>query len=280
MRRVYREKRYVCGEYMEAYIYPVYETGRRRGGKRGKRKPSTEAQKKLNQRHREEKLTRLLHANFSPEDLEIHLTYAVQPGSDKEAWRIVQNFIRRVRRYMEKHGLGELRYIIVTERGTRSGRYHHHVTLHCGMDRDVLEQLWTKSEGAGYANTRRLQFNETGLEGLARYITKQHRSEDGSEDEQKAGKKAWSASRNLVDPEAVTRDGRVSARQAREMADDPKQCVKLEALYPGWTLTMAETFHNDVNGGAYLAVRFCREAYVKSIRRQSRLRESLRGFAT
>ena len=70
MRTVYREKKYTCGEYLDVYIYPVFETGKPGGGKREKKKPSTKAQKKLNQRHREEKLVRLLHANFTPEDLE------------------------------------------------------------------------------------------------------------------------------------------------------------------------------------------------------------------
>ena len=72
MRTVYREKRYYCGEYLDVYIYPTYTQARSRG-KRSK--PTSAAQKKLNQRHREEKLVRLLHANFTPDDLEIHLTY-------------------------------------------------------------------------------------------------------------------------------------------------------------------------------------------------------------
>ena len=111
MRTVYREKKYVCGEYLDVFIYPVFETGKHSGGKRAKRKPSTEAQKKLNQRHREEKLTRLFHANFTPEDLEIHLTYrGEQPGSDEEAARNLRNYIRRVQRLRKKMGLPPLKY--------------------------------------------------------------------------------------------------------------------------------------------------------------------------
>ena len=68
MRTVYREKRYYCGEYLDVYIYPTYAQARSRG-KRSK--PTSAAQKKLNQRHREEKLVRLLHANFTPDDLEM-----------------------------------------------------------------------------------------------------------------------------------------------------------------------------------------------------------------
>lgn len=52
MKTVYREKRYYCGEYLDVYIYPTYRQGRSRG-KRSK--PTSAAQAKLNQRHREEK---------------------------------------------------------------------------------------------------------------------------------------------------------------------------------------------------------------------------------
>ena len=139
MKTVYREKRYYCGEYLDVYIYPTYRQGRSRG-KRSK--PTSAAQAKLNQRHREEKLVRLLHANFTPDDLEIHLTYQQQPESPEEAQRLLRNYIRRVQRARKKQGLPPLKYIAVTEKGSKNGRYHHHVTLSGGMDRDELEKLW------------------------------------------------------------------------------------------------------------------------------------------
>lgn len=250
MRTVYREKKYVCGEYMDVFIYPVFETGTPGGGKRKKRKPSTKAQEKLNQRHREEKLTRKLHANFTPEDLELHATYSTQPGSDKEALRDRSNFIKSLRRYATRHDLGEVKYIGVTERGKRGGRYHHHFTIHVekGIDRDVLEELWTKTEGHGYANTKRLQFNEEGLVGLGTYISKSP-----------IGYRAWTSSRNLVDPEPKTRDGRISGRKARELAENIKDATRFEKLYPGYLCAKAVAFHNDVNGGCYLKVNLYRE---------------------
>ena len=248
MRTVYREKKYTCGEYLDVFIYPVFETGKHRGGKREKRKPSTEAQKKLNQRHREEKLVRLLRANFTPEDLEIHLTYrGKQPESDEEAARNQRNYIRRIQRLRKKMGLPPLKYIAVTERGKRGGRYHHHITVNGGIDRDTLESMWEY----GYANSRRLQFTEDGLAGLGNYIVKSP-----------AGKKAWTASKNLVDPEPVTRDGRISGRKAWELAkslESGEKFAKFERLYPGYLLSGAEAFHNDVNGGCYLVARFYRE---------------------
>ena len=164
MRIMYREKMYDCGEDLNVFIFQVFQTGRYSGGKRVKRKPSTETQKKLNQRHREEKLTRLLNTNFTSEDLEIHLTYREeQPESDEEATRNLRNYIRRIKRLRKKLGLPTLKYIAVTERGKRGGRYHHHITVNGGIDRDALESMWEH----GRANSRRLQFDEKGVAGLA-----------------------------------------------------------------------------------------------------------------
>ena len=50
MPRRYREKKYYCGEYLEVAIYPVYTHPKKRG--KG-RKPTTEIQQRLNQRHTE-----------------------------------------------------------------------------------------------------------------------------------------------------------------------------------------------------------------------------------
>lgn len=114
--------------------------------------------------------------------------------SDEEAARLLRNFIRQVKRLHKKMGLPPLKYIAVTERGKRGGRYHHHVTL----SGDVLEGLWKH----GYVNSRYLQFTEDGLAGLGNYIMKSP-----------VGKKAWSASKKLVDPEPKTRDGHISAKK-------------------------------------------------------------------
>ena len=72
MQRRYREKKYYCGEYLEVAIYPVYTHPK----KRGKRsKLTTEIQQRLNQRHTEGRLRRLLHTNFTPSDLFATLTF-------------------------------------------------------------------------------------------------------------------------------------------------------------------------------------------------------------
>lgn len=255
MTTTYRERRYNCGEYLDVYLFPVFSQVTR-GGKRTKRRPSTEAQKKLNRRHRREKAVRLLHANFTPDDLEIHLTYRVKPESVEAAEKHLTNWLRRVRRYVKKNGLGELKYFAVTEQGSRGGRIHHHITISGIIERDTLEKMWQH----GYANSRRLQFTEEGLVGLGTYITKSP-----------AGKKAWRASKNLIDPPPKQRDGRLSAKKVRELADDLQNSAKFEALYPGYLMSQpAEAWHNDVNGGCYLVARFYRAdgKFIKPQRRR------------
>ena len=113
-----------------------------------------------------------------------------------------------------------------------------------GIDRDTLESLWEH----GRANSRRLQFDENGLAGLGNYIVKSP-----------VGKKAWTASKNLVDPEPRTRDGRISGRKARELAEKIQDSTRFEKLYPGYLMSSAEAFHNDVNGGYYLVARFYKQ---------------------
>lgn len=101
MRTIYREKRYYCGEYLDVFIYPTYSQARSRG-KRSK--PTSKAQAKLNQRHREEKLVRLLHANFTPDDYEIHLTYQYQPESPEEAQRLCGTLFAEFREHGRNRG--------------------------------------------------------------------------------------------------------------------------------------------------------------------------------
>ena len=167
-----------------------------------------------------------------------------QPGSDGEATRNLRNYIRRIKRLRKKMGLPPLKYIAVTERGKRGGRYHHHITVNGGIDRDTLESMWEH----GRANSRRLQFDEKGVAGLACYIVKSP-----------IGGKAWTASKNLADPEPRKKDGRISGRKVRELAkslESGEKFAKFECLYPGWLLSEAEAFHNDVTGGYYIEARF------------------------
>ena len=239
MRCLYREKKYYCGEYLEIDIYPVFEKQR---GRSKKRKPSTETQKRLNQRNAERKLIRLLNTNFSKQDIRFDLTYDKEhePATPEDAAREMQNFLRRVKRFRQRNGLPELKYVAVTEQGTRSGRLHHHIVMSGGVSVNDLAELW----GRGYTTAKPLQFNEQGITGIAKYLIK----------DPIMGKR-WSASRNLEKPKESQRDGKISRRKAEEWNNGGEDNrAEIERIYEGYQLAEAKPYYNDFNGGYYITV--------------------------
>ena len=134
---IYRMKYYRCGEYLDAYCYPVVPCAKAIPGKRTKKRASREVQVKLNQRHARERLTRIVNANFTEEDLSVTLTYRDNPGSKEEAVKLLQKHIRKLRALYKKAEI-ELKYVWQMEK-SKKGRYHVHMILSGGIDRDKLE---------------------------------------------------------------------------------------------------------------------------------------------
>lgn len=233
-----REQVYVCGEYMDADIYPVFQ---KPGARRKRCKPTSEIQAKLNQRNAEKKLTRLVHNNFTENDIALHLTYrnGEEPENEADALRVLGNFIKRLKRRYKKAGK-ELKYISCTEYGKKTGRVHHHLIINGGYDRDEIEKLW----GRGYANSKRLQFEEDGVTGLARYIAKD-----------KHFFKRWNQSRNLDIPEAAQYDGRLNMddiAEIKEAIDSKSAYQYFEERYPDFELVEAVYTQNNINRGIYI----------------------------
>ena len=233
-----REQVYVCGEYMDADIYPVFQ---KPGARRKRCKPTSEIQAKLNQRNAEKKLTRLVHNNFTENDIALHLTYrnGEEPENEADALRVLGNFIKRLKRRYKKAGK-ELKYISCTEYGKKTGRVHHHLIINGGYDRDEIEKLW----GRGYANSKRLQFEEDGVTGLARYIAKD-----------KHFFKRWNQSRNLDIPEAAQHDGQLNMddiAEIKEAIDSKSAYQYFEERYPDFELVEAVYTQNNINRGIYI----------------------------
>ena len=53
MRRLYRERRYVCGDYLEVDIFPVFK---KQAGRGMRAKPTSETQARLNEHNAEQQL--------------------------------------------------------------------------------------------------------------------------------------------------------------------------------------------------------------------------------
>ena len=85
------------------------------------------------------------------------------------ATKNMQNYIRRLNYQRKKQGLSNARYVYVTE-CSEKGRWHHHIVMDGDVDMDTVEAVWN----LGKRNEiRRLQRDENGLVGMARYITKE-----------------------------------------------------------------------------------------------------------
>lgn len=242
----YREKIYKCGDYLEVNLYPVFAPP---GPKRKKRfKASTKTQERLNQKNAENKLSRLLNANFTGEDIKCELTYNLKnhPGSEEDAARELRNFLRRIKRYRKKKNLPELKYVSATEKGSRKGRYHHHIVMSGGLTPAEIAKIW----GRGYVQKiQPLQFNECGIIGIAKYFPKIPESGE------RLFYKRWNASKNLVHPEPEIIDARLPRKIVKELAADTENRRLFEKYYKGYFLGQAEAVYNDVNGGVYMIIR-------------------------
>ena len=234
------------GAHTEIDIYPVFQ---RPGVRRKKSLPSREAQRLLNQRDAENKARRLILANFSePGCLEVDLTFG-RPATEEEAMTAFRKYIRQLRKEYKRAG-AELRYMYPKEQGKRSGKWHFHLLLSSGVSRERAEELWTE----GYANSRRLRIDETGLAGLAEYLTKQGRKRKPED----IGKRRWSCSKNLIRPEPEVQDGAVSVRELTELAEaiERRSAEELaEQMAQGMTLVEAEAVRNLRNRGTYVHLR-------------------------
>lgn len=243
MRMRYREHKFICGQFLETDIYPVWTETAKSGRRAKKSKPSSETQERLNKRNAERKIIRLLNTNFCADDIRLDLTYRPGhlPDDDESAIREMRNFLRRVRYRRKKLGLPDLKYVVVTEKGKRTNRYHHHIVINCGdMSPRELGEIW----GHGYPTIKPLQFDEQGITGIAKYMVKEP-----------ILNRRWYASQNLEQPTEVTRDGYISQRKAREIGQYENDCREdLERLYKGYTLSECRAYWNDVNGSYYITV--------------------------
>lgn len=262
-----REKTYYCGEnYREIDIFPYTQTqqeaSRRKGSRSKKEKVTEPKQKNLNDKNAKRYFIQLINANFGEKDFHITLSYDDKflPATLEDAEKEAQNYIDRVKYRRKKEGLQPLKYILVTENKTKKGkdRWHHHIIMNGGLDRDVVEELWSrkkkgqkKGESLGTVNSRRLQVGDDGkgMSGLGRYLSKDPK-----------GKKRWNSSKNLDRPWSRTNDHEYSRREVERIVKNPPGREYWEKRYPGWTLEDTDygciAVENEITGWSlYLKLR-------------------------
>lgn len=262
----YRAKLTSSGGMLELEIFPVNPAWENCAGlERAKLNiESRMAQKNLNNRNTRRRISRLIHANFSAEDIWATFTYGEEnmPADITEANRRLKNYFKRLRRHIKKHGLPELKYIYVTERtvNEKTGKIHtHHHVITNFADRDAAEAIWKNGSRGGRTHSRRLQPDDYGLEGLARYIAKPETKEGN-----RKGAKSYATSLNLKKPKVTISDFRlptttfkVSKRRVAEMAVNENKTIEiLEENYTGYKITEPpRVYYSDYSPGAYIYAR-------------------------
>lgn len=177
-------------------VYPrgsAHDSPRTRAGKR---KLSSEAQRRMNAKYSFQKLELLLGANFGPGDLVLTLTYDAEhlPGSRAKAAARLKEFRRRLSARRRRSG-SELRMIWNTENVFENGRWHHHVVVNnAGEDWELLRELWSWGSEIGIQKLR--IDREHSYEALARYLCKEAR--------ERPGLRSWSYTRSCRQPEVET----------------------------------------------------------------------------
>lgn len=106
-----------------------------------KEKETSEAQKKVNLRQLERKLTRIMNENFSGKDK--YVTWSFQkekrPKTKEELKEIIQKLLRKIRAVYKKEKL-VFKYIWVAERGEKGATHIHMVMNNICMDKII--KLW------------------------------------------------------------------------------------------------------------------------------------------
>ena len=252
-----RRKTYTTGNYMEMEMFNL--SPQKKPFNRAKKvKESTPAQKNLNDKKSKRQFRRILHENFTKGDLALHLTFDEDhlPKTEKDALRLISNFIRVIRRMWEKKFPGRpFKYVYVfSEVDGETGeivRKHFHMIMSGGLIREDIEDKWKY----GYANADRLRFTETGIEKLANYMI-----------DQACGKRRWKGSNNLVKPEPVVSDRAISKADIEKIRRNPDDTEFIEKLInkgrkDRWILTKCdvtydgrELFGSDIDTGEGMGV--------------------------
>jgi len=261
----YRTKDTYAGDTLRVEGFAYWDTRPRCGARAKKLKESRAAQKRLNAKNAAVRFVDLLNANFNARDLHIVGTYDDKHGQLPDIDRVrkdVRNYLASIQRALARLGLPKAKYMYVIEGaapGSKQKRIHVHLVIGCGLSREELENLWRH----GRAHADRLQPDEYGLIALGRYLSKDPK-----------GRKRWSASKGLKQPEVRISDRKLSRRRAAEIARDRYAAKAIaEKLYPGWTIKDPE---QDVTvrtsehvSGAYISMRLVRaDDKTKNMRRR------------
>lgn len=242
-----REKTYYCQgtsaaknpDYIEIDLFPFVET-KYKPQRAGKQNVTTPKQKRLNDKKSRRYFCLLAKSNFGQDDLHLTLSYENEPATVAEAEHLLQNYLRRLKRAYTSGGQ-ELKYIYVTEEGAKNDRLHHHLFVNSAIDRNKIEQIW----GLGYANSKRIQLEHGGIDGLVCYLSKDPK-----------GRKRYTSSRNLIKPQESTSDTKTSRKKFQQLTLWLEDCEDMqkhfEKEHPEYKLVSVEKYYNAITCEWYI----------------------------
>lgn len=207
---------------IEKYYTAKYN---KRGYKRAKRKkPTTEQQKKINDKEAERKLRLLMNENYQGGDFHIVLTYIHKRGDPyrtaEEMQKDIEKFLRKLRAEYKKQGK-ELKYIHVPEIGARGAR-HHHLVIN-KIDTEIVRKCWSHARVQFFPLDDSGQYRE-----LAAYFIKY-----SSKNRDLSGKR-WNCSKNLRRPQPKIKI--ISERDFFKSEPQPKKgyYIDKDTVRSGW----------------------------------------------
>lgn len=235
-------------ELLEAQIYPsFYHRANVPRTKKGRKsKPS---QRNLNEKNSRRYFIRLANINFGENDLWCTFTWDKQhvPKDEQEADKDIANFIRKINYRQKKAGRENIKYLLILVIDGAERPHVHILMTGDGINRDELEELWTKGKRA---NTRRIKPDEDFiLSGVATYMSNNRK-----------GKRRWRGSKNLVKPKEPTRSySKFKKRTVERMVHDYETLkAEMEKAYPSYKFLDAEVKYNGVTAAFYIYARMVR----------------------
>jgi len=230
-----------CGNinFCKEYFAPHYQ---KKFSRADKKKETSIKQGVINTIQAMQRLAWKIANNFSRKagDLWVNIDYKAFVTRE-QAMNAVTNYIRSLKYYAAKHGLPEIKYVIITE--CQGGKWHHHIPL-SKMPMEVVIGKWKHGRC-----TVGLMDEEFTYETLAKYVTAEEKpsrkknpskeEEQNAKKERRKNEKRWSGSRNLKDPEI---EKKILMRAPRGDPKPPKGFY----LLPGWKKEC------DTSGNIYL----------------------------
>ena len=165
----------------------------------------------------------------------------------KRCRKDIRNFLLRVKRWRERAGLPEMKYIYAIGHDENQ-RMHVHLAMTGGVSDRNLITLW----GKGIVNSSPLQSYGNGLQGYANYLFKQN--EMAKVRRERDGLHMWSGSRNLKKPKEHVSDSKLSNRKVKmiAMSFGALAAEVMERVYPGYKLEQHMVKFSDSIDGVYI----------------------------